>query len=105
MSVAAAVVQEPCHCASARGDRGRVRAHGAGAGRRVARHGDPRLSEARATRIFLRDEKVADWLARYPSDPATDALYEPDERRGRSGCGRARRARSPRVRWTTAVAW
>ena len=42
--------------------------------------GTPRLSEARATRIFLRDEKVADWLARYPSDPATDALYEPDER-------------------------
>src|SRR5688500_3842299 len=41
---------------------------------------EPELSEARATRIFLAHPKIADWLARYPPDPATDADYEPERR-------------------------
>jgi len=38
-----------------------------------------KLNEKRATAIFLRKEKVADWLRRYPkSDRITDATYEKD---------------------------
>jgi hypothetical protein len=36
-----------------------------------------RLSKERATAIFLRDDKVADWLDRYPSrDRVTDATFD-----------------------------
>ncbi|HYX89029.1 MAG TPA: hypothetical protein VE753_06640 [Gaiellaceae bacterium] len=35
----------------------------------------PRLSKSQATQIFLDYDKVADWLARYPPHPATDATY------------------------------
>jgi hypothetical protein len=39
----------------------------------------PRLNEQRATAIFLRDDKVADWLNRYPhKGRITDATYESD---------------------------
>src|SRR5688572_26806339 len=38
-----------------------------------------RLTEERATRAFLREEKVADWLDRYPTDGrVTDATYDSD---------------------------
>ena len=38
----------------------------------------PHLTEERATRIFLRDAKVADWLERYPNeDRVTDATFDP----------------------------
>jgi hypothetical protein len=36
-----------------------------------------RLSEREATRIVLREPKVADWLERYPANPQTDAEYRP----------------------------
>ena len=36
----------------------------------------PRLSESQATQIFLRYDKVADWLGRYSSHPTTDATYD-----------------------------
>jgi hypothetical protein len=36
-----------------------------------------RLTEGQATRIALREPKVADWLDRYPPDPQTDAEYRP----------------------------
>jgi len=40
-------------------------------------HEQPRLTEARATRIFLRTEKVADWVGRYPkSSLVTDATFD-----------------------------
>jgi hypothetical protein len=36
-----------------------------------------RLSKERATAIFLRDDKVADWLDRYPSrDRVTDTTFD-----------------------------
>ena len=39
--------------------------------------GQPRLTEARATRIFLRSDKVAGWVGRYPkSSFVTDATYD-----------------------------
>jgi hypothetical protein len=39
----------------------------------------PRLTKQRATAIFLRDDKVADWLSRYPhKGRITDATYESD---------------------------
>ncbi len=39
------------------------------------------LNEKRATAIFLRDDKVADWLGRYPSkDRVTDATFDKDRR-------------------------
>src|SRR5256886_12891756 len=38
---------------------------------------EPRLSKAEATRIFLSDDKVSDWLGRYPhKDPTTEATYK-----------------------------
>jgi hypothetical protein len=36
----------------------------------------PRLTEQRATRIFLADPKVADWLDRYPPKPVTAAEFK-----------------------------
>ena len=36
----------------------------------------PRLTEKRVTRAFLAEEKVADWLRRYPPRPVTDARYD-----------------------------
>src|SRR5919109_5085047 len=37
----------------------------------------PHLTKARATAIFLRDDKVADWLDRYPErDRVTDATFD-----------------------------
>jgi hypothetical protein len=35
-----------------------------------------RLNEARATRVFLEHDKVADWVARYPDDITTDASFD-----------------------------
>jgi hypothetical protein len=35
----------------------------------------PRLTTERATRIFLRDPKVASWLKRYPKSPVTQATF------------------------------
>ncbi len=43
----------------------------------VPADGAARLSEQQATRILLRDDKVADWLDRYPPNPQTDAEYRP----------------------------
>jgi hypothetical protein len=40
----------------------------------------PRLREGAATSTFLRHEKVADWLGRYPPDPTTDATFDADTR-------------------------
>ena len=41
-----------------------------------------RLTKERATEIFLRNEKVADWLARYPTrDRVTEATYDTEARR------------------------
>ena len=43
--------------------------------------GPATLNEKRATAIFLRDDKVADWLGRYPSkDRVTDATFDRDRR-------------------------
>ena len=42
---------------------------------------EPRLSEEEATAILFRHPKVADWLARYPPDPTTEATH--DEETGR----------------------
>ncbi len=43
--------------------------------------GPATLNEKRATAIFLRDDKVADWLGRYPSkDRVTDATFDKDRR-------------------------
>ncbi len=40
-------------------------------------HEQARLTEARATRVFLRTEKVADWVGRYPrSSLVTDATFD-----------------------------
>jgi hypothetical protein len=36
----------------------------------------PRLTEARAVDLFVAHDKVADWLARYPPRPTTDADYD-----------------------------
>jgi hypothetical protein len=36
----------------------------------------PRLSEDRAVDVFVAYGKVADWLARYPPEPTTDADYD-----------------------------
>jgi hypothetical protein len=42
----------------------------------------PRLSEARAKSIFLAEDKVADWLARYPTrGRQVSATYEPNSQR------------------------
>ena len=41
----------------------------------------PRLDEERATAIFLRSSKVADWLDRYPPKPTTDAEFRSEDRR------------------------
>ena len=35
----------------------------------------PRLTKSQAIQIFVRDDKVADWLTRYPANPTTDATY------------------------------
>ncbi len=43
--------------------------------------GPAQLSEKRVTGIFLRDDKVADWLDRYPRrDLVTDATFDKDRR-------------------------
>ncbi len=45
-----------------------------------------RLTKARATSIFLRDDKVADWLTRYSrKGRITDAVYESDQNRCTAG--------------------
>ncbi|MEO5574789.1 MAG: hypothetical protein ABIR67_13175 [Gaiellaceae bacterium] len=41
----------------------------------VPAEGAARLTETAVTRILLRDDKVADWLDRYPPKPQTDAEY------------------------------
>jgi hypothetical protein len=42
---------------------------------------DARLSEERATAVFLRDAKVADWLDRYPAEGRIeDATFDADDR-------------------------
>ena len=43
----------------------------------VPADGAARLSEQQATRILFREDKVADWLGRYPPNPQTDAEYRP----------------------------
>ena len=45
----------------------------------------PHLTEERATRIFLRDEKVADWLDRYPERRPRDRRDLRREARGLEG--------------------
>jgi hypothetical protein len=45
----------------------------------VPSSGGARLTKERAVAIFLRDDKVADWLGRYPkAGRITDATFEPD---------------------------
>jgi hypothetical protein len=45
-----------------------------------------KLSEKRATAIFLRNDKVADWLDRYPErERVTDATFDKDRREWRVG--------------------
>ncbi|TML80889.1 MAG: hypothetical protein E6G09_13615 [Actinobacteria bacterium] len=58
----------------------------------------PRLTKERATALFLGNDKVADWLDRYPHDGrVTDATYEPDSSKcsagGTGGC------------WNVTVTW
>ncbi len=36
----------------------------------------PRTTKNQAIRLFLANDKVADWLERYPSNPTTDATFE-----------------------------
>jgi len=43
----------------------------------VPADGAARLTEQQATRILFREDKVADWLDRYPPNPQTDAEYRP----------------------------
>ena len=43
----------------------------------VPAQGGARLTEAQATAILFRHDKVADWLDRYPPKPQTDAEYSP----------------------------
>jgi hypothetical protein len=44
-----------------------------------AQSAQPRLTKERATALFLADDKVADWLGRYPTKGRiTDATYESD---------------------------
>ena len=43
----------------------------------VPAEGAARLTEEQATAILFRDDKVADWLDRYPPKPQTDAEYRP----------------------------
>jgi hypothetical protein len=57
----------------------------------VAKDAKPRLDRQQATAIFLRYDKVADWLDRYPvKGRVTDATYEPDPAKcatgGAGGC-------------------
>ena len=40
----------------------------------------PRLTEERATALFLEHPKVASWLDRYPPEPDTDATFDDEER-------------------------
>jgi len=48
--------------------------------------GGARLTKQRAIAIFLRDDKVADWLDRYPREGRiTDATFEPDPAHCTSG--------------------
>jgi hypothetical protein len=45
-----------------------------------------RLTKARAIELFLQDDKVADWLERYPrKGRVTDAVYEPDSTKCTAG--------------------
>ena len=39
-------------------------------------HSKPRMTSGQATRLFLADHKVADWLKRYPPRPDTDATVK-----------------------------
>ncbi|MGE5689326.1 MAG: hypothetical protein ACM33B_02100 [Pseudomonadota bacterium] len=41
---------------------------------------EPRLTDERATALFLREGKVEHWLARYPPKPTTDASFDDDGR-------------------------
>ena len=43
----------------------------------VPSEGNARLTEEQAVAILFRNDKVADWLDRYPPKPATDAEYQP----------------------------
>ena len=43
--------------------------------------GEPRLTENIVVARFLQHPKVADWLARYPPHPKTDATFDPATRR------------------------
>jgi hypothetical protein len=43
----------------------------------VPAEGAARLTEEQAVRILFREDKVADWLDRYPPKPQTDAEYRP----------------------------
>jgi hypothetical protein len=52
----------------------------------VPKAGQPRLTKQRAIAAFLRDDKVADWLDRYPQQGrSTDATFEPDAGRCTAG--------------------
>jgi hypothetical protein len=54
-------------------------AAGAFVGSAYAQNAQARLTKERATALFLADEKVADWLDRYPTKGrVTDATYESD---------------------------
>ena len=43
----------------------------------IPSEGNARLTEEQAVAILFRNDKVADWLDRYPPKPATDAEYRP----------------------------
>jgi hypothetical protein len=52
----------------------------------VPASGRARLTKERATAVFLRNDRVADWLDRYPGrGRITDATFEPDAARCTSG--------------------
>jgi hypothetical protein len=40
----------------------------------------PRLTEERATAIFARNDKISDWLRRYPPKPTTEATFDEETR-------------------------
>jgi hypothetical protein len=47
---------------------------------------EPRLTKDRATALFLGNDKVADWLDRYPRQVrVTDATYEADASKSSAG--------------------
>ena len=73
-------------------------AHAAPPGSSFPQSTKPHLTRAQALAIFLADDKVADWLARYPHAGRTlDATYDPDTQHCNFG--------TPAGCWKVSVFW